>query len=79
MSPDRISQATVLAGMLLIAVVFGGGAAIHSASTTKPTQTVTVSGVNGSGMRVDRDHFRCRVWGRLKVCASDDVRWRVES
>ncbi len=76
MSMDRDAA---FGGILLVAVVFAGAAAaINWAMTAKPTQTVIVTGVNGPGMAVNSDHLTCRVWGRLKVCASDDIEWRVE-
>ena len=76
MSLDRPSA---FGGILLVAVVFAGAAAtINWAMTAKPARTIIVTGVNGPGMAVNSDRFNCRVWGRLKVCASNDIRWRVE-
>jgi len=77
--PTALSALPALTTVVLVAVLAAGLAAtIHWAETAPAERTLIVSGTNGPGMIVDHDHLRCRVWGTLKICASNDITWRVE-
>lgn len=73
---ERLSAVPALLMTVTLALLAAGIASvIQWARHAPPERTVIVRGVDGPGMRVLHDRMECRVWGRLEVCASHDVRW----
>jgi hypothetical protein len=75
-STDRLSVIPAFLVVAILALTLAGVAsALHWAATAPPERVVLVRGANGPGRLIQHDHMACRVWGRLEVCASNDVRW----
>ncbi len=75
-STDRLSAIPAFLVVAVLALALAGiSSALHWAATAPPERVVLVRGIHGPGLHIQHDHMACRVWGRLEVCASKDVRW----